>query len=278
MDDTTFAIARAALGRARREASPLNRVTDDWRPHDLTEAYRLQAAVAEDLGGSGGWKVSAVTAEQQRSLGLDRPVAGALLKRWLHVAGAEPAELELAGFIAPRLECEFAFELAHDLPARPGAAYGRDEVAAAVAAMRIGVEIVDSRLPMGSPTLCEVADAFNNGAYIVGARVSDWRGLDLPSIAIVLNVRGSDGATSELARGNARAILAGDPFAAVVLFANAQPARGPGPARRRHRHHRQLHRRTRRAGARTLQRRVRRPRNDRLQRRLKPGPGPSFRR
>ena len=36
------------------------------------------------------------------------------------------------------------------------------------------------------------------------------------------------GDASELASGSGRAVLAGDPFAAVVLFANAQPGAGPG--------------------------------------------------
>ena len=226
MNDTDFEAARAELANARRDA----RAIADWPaaqvPRDLAEAYRLQAAVTRDLGAIGGWKVAAVTAAQRESLGVPVPIAGPLLRPWMHDARAAPAALSAAGFIAPKLECEFAFELARELPPRPSRPYSRDEVRAAIAALRIAVEIVDSRLPRGLGALAELTDAFNNGAFVAGPAITDWHELDFAGIEIVLT-RSHDGASEEVARGSGKAILDGDPFGTVVLLANA-----PADARR----------------------------------------------
>ena len=168
MNDTDFDLARAELAGARRDARAIAAWPAARIPSDLAEAYRLQAAVASELGAIGGWKVAAVTPAQRESLGVPVPIAGPLLRRWMHDARAAAPTLSAAGFIAPKLECEFAFELARDLPPRPARPYSRDEVRAAVAALRIAVEIVDSRLPRGLGALAELADAFNNGAFVAG--------------------------------------------------------------------------------------------------------------
>ena len=228
MNRSDFEAARAALVSARREARALAECPAAWRPGDLAEAYRLQSAVIGDLGGGGGWKIAGVTSAQQRTLGVTQPVAASLPAAAMHDASKQPAQLRLADFIAPKIECEFAFQLRHDLPARPGAAYTRAEVAVAVEAMRLAIEIVDPRWPQGSGTLAEVADGFNNGALVVGPAVRDWLGLDFATIGIVLTVAAGGQASSELALGSGHAILDGNPFGTVVMLANAQPEDGPG--------------------------------------------------
>lgn len=227
MNDTTFEAARADLAEARREAKAIAVWPPERVPRDLAEAYRLQAAVAAALGGVGGWKVAAVTEAQRQSLGVDRPIGAPLLRRSMHDARAGAATLRLADFIAPRLECEFAFELAHDLPPRPSEPYTRAEVAAAIRALRIGVEIVDWRLPRGLGALVELCDGFNNGAFVAGPAITAWAGIELGSTAIVLR-RNHDGRSDDIAHGDGNAILEGDPFGTVVMLANAPPdaARG----------------------------------------------------
>ncbi len=220
MNDTDFEAARSELASSRRDARAIAAWPTARLPRDLAEAYRLQAAVTRELGAIGGWKVAAVTPAQRESLGVPTPIAGPLLLPWMHDARAAPAALSAAGFIAPKLECEFAFELARDLPPRPERAYSRDEVRAAIAALRIAVEIVDSRLPRGLGALAELADAFNNGGFVAGPVIADWHELDFARIDIVLT-RTHDGASEEVARGSGKAILDGDPFATVVLLANA---------------------------------------------------------
>ena len=220
MNDIDFDLARAELAGARREARAITSWPAARIPSDLAEAYRLQAAVASDLGAIGGWKVAAVTPAQRQSLGVPVPIAGALLVPWMHDARAERPNLGAGRFIAPKLECEFAFELARDLPPRPTHPYSREEVGAAIAALRIAVEIVDSRLPRGLGALAELTDAFNNGAFVAGPAIVDWHALDLGRVEIVLT-HSHGGARDEVARGSGKAILDGDPFGTVVMLANA---------------------------------------------------------
>lgn len=220
MNSTTFEAARDELARARRDARPISAWPAERKPADLVEAYRLQAAVAAELGEIAGWKVAAVTEAQRQALGVDRPIAAPLPKAFMHDSRGAVPTLKLAGFIAPRLECEFAFELATDLPHRPGRPYLRAEVAAAVRAMRLGVEIVDWRLPRDLGALAELGDGFNNGAYVAGPAIVAWSDIDFGATSIVLT-RDHEGAVEQVADGNGRAILEGDPFATVVMLANA---------------------------------------------------------
>lgn len=220
MNDSDFAAARDALASARRDAAAIASWPPARMPLDLDEAYRLQAAVTRELGAIGGWKVAGVTPAQRETLAVPRPIAGPLLRPWMHDARARPAALSAARFIAPKLECEFAFELARDLPPRPARPYSREEVRAAIAALRIAVEIVDSRLPRGLGALAELADAFNNGGFVAGPAITDWERIDFAQVDIVLS-RSHGGASDEVARGSGRAILDGDPFGTVVMLANA---------------------------------------------------------
>ena len=215
MNDIHFHAARAALRDARRSARCLEPLPLEWKPVELACAYRLQRAVAADLGAIRGWKVSGLTAEQQRAMGVEAPLAAPLLGPWLH---ASDATLQASGFVRPRLECEFAFALAADLPSR-ARAYTRAEVEAAINALRLGVEIVDSRLPADSGVLAELADDLNNGAYVAGAAIESWRDVDYAKVRIGLRHQ-VDRGDEMLAEGDGRAILDGDPVGALVLLAN----------------------------------------------------------
>ncbi len=217
MTENEFAAATTALIEARHTGRALAEVPAGWIPADLAEAYRLQHAVAQGLGEVRGWKVSAVTAAQQRENGVDCPIAGPLLAPWVQ---SSPARFALVGFSLPKLECEYAFELGRDLPPR-AEPYTRAEVEGAIAALHLVIEIVDSRLPAGSPTTLQLGDALNNGAFIVGPRVAAWRDVAYATAPIVLRIDGK-----EQARGSGMAVLDGDPPGAVLLLAN-HPARGP---------------------------------------------------
>ena len=108
----------------------------------------------------------------------------------MHDASRGPATLRFADFIAPKIECEIAFQLRRDLPPRPERSRTRDsEVAAAIEAMRLAIEIVDPRWPAGSGTLAELADGFNNGALVSGPRFEDWQGIDFAEVDIVAERR-----------------------------------------------------------------------------------------
>jgi 2-keto-4-pentenoate hydratase len=202
------------LARARAEARVLD--AGPWRAKiaSVEEAYRIQSQLATRAGNAvRGWKVTALNIEQQRGYLTDRPVAGALLSPFVHMA---PSVLSAAQFVVPLLECEVAFLLDADLPPRDQD-YTRGEIEAAVDAVVPAMEIADSRWPANAPDLLKLADSMGNGAFIAGTPVRDWRNLDLGNLAVTLT---HDGSVAE--RGSSERIL-GDPLLAVVALANAQP-------------------------------------------------------
>jgi 2-keto-4-pentenoate hydratase len=222
VDGRELDVAKSALAAARRDARVLDRWPGDNPPRTLDEAYRVQTAVIGELGAIAAWKVAAVTAAQREALRVDRPIGAAIPARCVHDARGAPTRFRVADFIAPKLECEIAFELGSDLPSRPDRAYSRDEVRRAIAQLRVAVEIVDWRVPRGLGAFVELADGFNNGALVVGAARVDWDATDFAQLAIVL-VRDHGERRDEVARGSAAAILDGDPFATVLMLANAPP-------------------------------------------------------
>jgi 2-keto-4-pentenoate hydratase len=181
---------------------------------DVDGAYRVQTELAvlarDDVR---GWKVTALTRADQDKFSSSRAVAGMLLGDYVHTNGAT---LKLSGMIAPLLECEIAFVLGSDLPARTEP-YARDEVEAAIAQVVAAFEIPDGRMPDDSALLLKLADCMNNGEFIAGQPVAFSKGFDVTNIVITL---APNGATLE--RGGSARIL-GDPLLAVLALANAYP-------------------------------------------------------
>jgi 2-keto-4-pentenoate hydratase len=218
----TVSSLAARLAEARARATVLD--AGPWRDAvvDVADAYRVQSELAQLAGGDvRAWKVTALTSAQQQGYRSDRPVAGALLAPFFH---ASPATVRLNEFVAPLLECEIAFLLGRDLPARKRP-YERTEIQAAVEAMVPALEIADCRWPPDAPGLLKLADDMGNGAFIPGKSASGWRGIDLAGVAVVL---AHDGTAIE--RGSAAKIL-GDPLMAVTELANAQPLPAGGVRR-----------------------------------------------
>lgn len=204
MSDDLTALA-SALAEARRTSRRI--AIDEGLVASLHEAYAVQRDSLAALGSEvGGWKVGAAPAGE-------RAPAAALLGR--HIM-ASPASAPVAGFVDAHIECEIAFLLGRDLPARPEP-YGVDEVAAAVAGVLPVFEIADSRLGWPPSPLARIADAMSNGGLVLGASHADWRALDLDAVAITLTRDGQPFATGS------SAAIAGGPLQALVSLANGQP-------------------------------------------------------
>lgn len=204
MSDDLTALA-AALAEARRTSRTI--AIDEGLVASLDDAYAVQRDSLAALGGAvGGWKVGAAP-------GGERAPAAALLER--HVM-ASPAAAPVAAFVDAHIECEIAFLLGADLPARPEP-YGVAEVAAAVAAVLPVIEIADSRLGWPGSPLAKIADAMSNGGLVTGARHADWRAFDLGRVAITLTRDGQPFASGS------SAVIAGGPLTALVALANGQP-------------------------------------------------------
>jgi 2-keto-4-pentenoate hydratase len=213
----TFADLGGRFARARADVHALS---DDPSPlvASVADAYAVQSAIIALTGDVRGWKVTALTPDDQAKYRFDRPVAGPLLAPFVSAA---PAILALSQFVAPIIECEVAFVLGADLPPRESA-YERSEVEAAIEAVVAGVEIVDSRIPAGATDLLRLADSMANGAYVVGTPVTGWHNLDLTSIPISFSADNGERQTGISTR------VLGNPFLAVLAIANALPLSGPG--------------------------------------------------
>ena len=169
------------------------------RPADRSEGYAIQRAVArlshQDVI---GWKIAATSIVGQRHIGVDGPLAGALLEnRVVTGIGLDaPAEISLAGNLMRVAEAEFAFRLKRPLGAR-AAVYGVPEVMDAVESLHPAIEIPDSRYEnfagVGAPQL--IADC--GCAYwlaIGAAAVNDWRQLDLSAHHVQTHLNGDPAA------------------------------------------------------------------------------------
>ena len=203
----------AKLAAARAAARVMAAREAGGEVASVTDAYRVQDALAAQAGAVRAWKVSALTPEQQRGYPTDRPVGGALFAPFCHDT---PARLTLKSFVAPLMECEIAFLLGRDLPQRK-APYTRAEIADAVEAMVPAIEIADCRLSADAPDLLKLADDMGNGAFVAGVPLRHWRNVELKGRDVVLTLNGS-----EAARGPCAKVL-GDPLMGVVGLANAQP-------------------------------------------------------
>jgi 2-keto-4-pentenoate hydratase len=188
---------------------------------NVDDGYAVQSRLAKCAGHDvRGWKVTALSQEQQQLYAAKRPVAGALLAPFVHAA---PATLSVKSFVTPLLECEVSFLLAADLPPRT-TAYTREEIEAAIDAVVPAMEIADGRWPDDAPGVLKLADSMGNGAFIVGEPVKDWRKLDLSAIDVTLS---HDGKVVQ--RGSSSRIL-GNPLLAMIALANAQSLAQPLPA------------------------------------------------
>lgn len=155
------------------------------------------------------------------------PAPGALIRKGVYES---PARLPASLFINYRCsECEFAFRMGADLPAR-AADYAEDEVAAAVESPLPALEIGDTVFEDWYGASGYQGSSMDNGgaaAFVYGAPIRDWRRLDLPNARIDLYLNGR-----YVKSGYGRAAM-GHPLTSLTWMANWLRARWQGPSRRR---------------------------------------------
>ena len=216
-EQTARVIAGYRLGR-----KPMPALDPAIRPADERTAYAVQEALhpllAGSLGAVAGHKIGCTTAVMQAFLRIPNPCAGAVFERTVH---ASPARVRHADFLHVGVECEIVVRLGRDLT--PGEApFDGESVAGAVAACMAGMEIVDDRYvdykSLDTPTL--IADDFFDAGCVLGAEVSDWRGLDLAAATGRTRINGV-----EVGSGRGADVM-GHPFAALAWLANHLAQRG----------------------------------------------------
>ncbi|WP_174873086.1 2-keto-4-pentenoate hydratase [Vogesella oryzae] len=208
------AIRSAAITLAARrlsgECGPL--LQADAAPQTLDDALAIQQAVSDLLGNSvGGWKC-----------GL--PDTGKLVLAPIYsstVAEVSPCPAWVRHGVV-RTEPELAFVFAEGLPAR-GQPYRRDEVLAAISAVRLALELIDSRYHADpKPSFLQsLADGLVNQGLWLGPVVDKAQALAADKLAIRVQQGGRD----EMLAG---VHPAGDPLAPLLWLVEFLRQRGEG--------------------------------------------------
>lgn len=220
--ETIDATARDCLEmhRARARYRPLDGAV---RAAPLDDAYRIQDALHQLMTDAGrgdiaGWKIALTSKAMQQMTGMDQPVAGAIFSTVVHPS---PARIDLAAYHHLGVEFEVAVRLADDLPAS-GAPWTRASVAGRVAACLPAFELVEDGgadyTTLDAFTL--VAQNTWNGGVVLGAPVTEWRGVDLEGAVTrcwINDEPGGQGKTGD---------ALGHPFEAVAWLAQLLNRRG----------------------------------------------------
>lgn len=182
------------------------------QPADLEQGYQIQDIVAA-RDAVAGWKVAATSLAGQNHIGIAHPIAGQLgASCVLDSAGTA----DMTGNLMQAAEAEFVFEFSANLPARE-MSYDIDEIMACVGALRLGIELPDSRYELfaqaGAPQL--IADNACANLFVLGPKIEcDWRGDDLASQKISLWLDGV------LATQGSGSDALGDPRCALAWLVN----------------------------------------------------------
>ncbi len=221
MDPTRDRIERAAAALCEAEAkrAPLAELPADARPRDVAEAYAVQDRFAAFIGRPAGYTIAYITPAMQRQLGIPSPMFGRLFAERVF---ASPAELSVTRFNFVLVETEFAFRMARPLPPR-AREYALEEVVAAVDAALPAFELADTRYRdyRKVAALDAVADNALGSHFVAGARVADFRELDLGAVEVTSTVNGR-----EASRGTGANV--GSPLVALAWLANELARMGRG--------------------------------------------------
>ena len=163
--------AAAAFLLAARADGPGGPLPPALRPATAQDAIAIQRLTFEALGPIGGWKVGAAGPEAP-------PSAAPMPASGIYRA---PARLPGAAFTTRDIESEIAFVLGRDLPPRE-TPYTRAEAVHAIASCHPGIEILQSRFAAPPDALSLLADLLRHGAYVLGAEINDWHGIDFATV------------------------------------------------------------------------------------------------
>jgi 2-keto-4-pentenoate hydratase len=181
MDPAHIAEAAALLVAARRDRTRIPPLPPSCRPTSVADAHAIQDAVTSALG-------SAVGAFKANTPAGAEPTRGVIYAPSIH-----PSPSRIPAALVPQcgVEGEVAFVFRAGLPPR-ATPYTRDEVSAVVDACP-AIEVVTSRFadPDAATPLDKLADGINNGAFVHGAPITAWQGLELGKLKVTLTVNGA---------------------------------------------------------------------------------------
>jgi 2-keto-4-pentenoate hydratase len=221
-----FKLAAQKLFEAHARRERFAPLPPDLAPASGEDAYAIQDAFlalrAQELGAIVGYKIALTTEAMRRFVGVQHPMAGAMLESTIR---RTPAAVRAADYVRLIVEFEIAVEMAEDLPAAD-APFSRDRVARAVGGVMPAIELADDRnadyAELAKHPFELIADnAWNEGA-VLGDAVRQWQGLDLGAARGVATVNGKP-----VGEGRGADAM-GHPFNAVAWIADHLAAHGRG--------------------------------------------------
>ena len=203
----------ARLFDALRSRTPIPPISESEPGLTVADAYEIQGHFVRRLLSEGGsvvgYKLGLTSKPMQELFGVHEPDFGPILSTMIHRSGVQ---LELAGFLQPRIEAEIALVLDRPL-AGPGVT--RADVAGAVRGAIAALELVDSRIADWKITIVDtVADLASSSAIVLAADEVKVEGFDPRLVGMVVE------RNDELEATGAGAAALGDPYAAVAWLAN----------------------------------------------------------
>jgi 2-keto-4-pentenoate hydratase len=209
----------AARLRQAYSSGAIPPLRDGLKPGDIDAAYEVQAHNTRHWQSEGrvitGRKIGLTAKAVQQQLGVDQPDFGVL---FADMEIADGGELPMDRTLQPKAEAEIALVLGSDLA---GPDISRAEVEAAVGAVCVAIEIIDSRIADWKISFADtVADNGSSAFFVLGASKHGLAGLDLWTCGMVLEKNG------ELASLGAGAACLGHPLNAATWLARTLSARG----------------------------------------------------
>lgn len=221
-----FTQAAEQLFEAHERRARFAPLPPELAPRTESDAYAIQDAFvaqrAQKLGAIAGYKIALTSAEMRRFVGVDTPMAGAMLESTLH---RSPARVRAADYVRLIVEFEIAVQIAEDLPAADKP-FSRQRVAQAVGAVMPALELADDRnadyKELARHPLELIADNCWNEGAVLGAPVQDWKGIDLAAARGIATINGN-----KVGEGRGADAM-GHPLDAVAWLADHLASEGRG--------------------------------------------------
>ncbi|MCY1277600.1 2-hydroxyhexa-2,4-dienoate hydratase [compost metagenome] len=194
-------------------AYAISKLTNEYPQMTIADGYAVQNELRRRFIAQGhrlvGWKAGLTSRAKMQQMGVDVPSIGFLTDR---MARPENSAISTADLIHPRVECEVAFVMKHELRG-PGCT--ASDVLAATDFVLPAVEIIDSRFSGFKFDLASViADNASSARFVGGGRPRYVEDLDLRSLGVVIEING------EIVAMGASAAVMGHPAEAIAMLVN----------------------------------------------------------
>lgn len=215
----TAEIIAEKIRNAETTGELISPIKDELSETTIDEAYRVQQANTDFYRENGrsvsGRKIGLTSFAVQKQLGVDQPDYGML---WMDTEYQDGQEIPWSKLHQPKIECEVALVLKHDLTHNN---IGIADVMQAIDYVVPSLEIVGSRIADWKISIYDtIADNASSGVYVLGGPPRKLDGLDLRMCGMVMERDGQPVSTG------CGAACMGHPLHATVWLARKMLEKG----------------------------------------------------